>query len=69
MKITINGTAEEIELEDNNILELLAIKEVKMPEAVSVEINGNIIKKNDFETHAITEGDEIEFLYYMGGGI
>jgi len=69
MKLTINGILEEVELEDNNILELLAIKEVKMPEAVSVEINGNIIKKNDFETHSMNEGDEIEFLYYMGGGM
>jgi sulfur carrier protein len=69
MKLTINGILEEVELEDNNILELLSIKEVKMPEAVSVEINGNIIKKNDFETHSMNEGDEIEFLYYMGGGM
>ncbi len=69
MKVIVNGDPEEIEFEDNNVFELLAIKDVKMPDAVSVEINGTIIKKSDFETHRINEGDEIEFLYFMGGGI
>ena len=39
-----------------------------MPEMVSVEINGEILKRTEFETKALEDGDKVEFLYFMGGG-
>jgi sulfur carrier protein len=39
-----------------------------MPDMVSVELNGKILKRSDFETTALNEGDKVEFLYFMGGG-
>ncbi|MDK2917957.1 MAG: sulfur carrier protein [Candidatus Petromonas sp.] len=67
MKIIVNGKEKEIEKEVN-IPELLQIVEVKMPDMVTVEINGEIIYRDDFEKTIIRENDEIEFLYFMGGG-
>jgi len=67
MKITVNGKVKEIQ-DGINALELLKIEEVKMPDMVTVEINGEIIYRENLEETVIKENDEIEFLYFMGGG-
>ncbi len=47
MKITING--EEAQVKDAiTVSELLVEKEVKMPEMVSVELNADILDREDF---------------------
>ena len=67
MKLVVNG--EDSAFNDGlTVGELLTEKEVKMPEMVSVEINGEILKRTEFETKALEEGDNVEFLYFMGGG-
>lgn len=68
MRITINGKDEIINAKNITILELLKLKNVKMPEMVTVELNGEIIDREDFPKKIIKENDIIEFLYYMGGG-
>jgi sulfur carrier protein len=35
---------------------------------VTVQVNGVIIDRNQFDTTPLKDGDEVEFLYYMGGG-
>lgn len=67
MKIQINGEEKQLEKEVN-ILELLEIQNVQMPEMVSVEVNGEIVDRDDFGTTIIKENDVVEFLYFMGGG-
>ena len=68
MKIKVNGDSLELE-KDLTIQELLTLKEVKMPEMVTVEHNGEILDRTAFDTTQIKDGDEIEFLYFMGGGL
>jgi sulfur carrier protein len=68
MKVTINGKVEVIEKDGVTISELLKIKQVKMPEMVTVEHNGEIIDRENYAKVFIKDGDTIEFLYYMGGG-
>jgi sulfur carrier protein len=68
MKIKINGEEETLESGAVSVTGLLKIKDVKMPDMVSVELNGDILDRNDFETTQINDGDEVEFLYFMGGG-
>lgn len=67
MKLTINGEQEEIN-QTYTIRELLAARKVQSPDMVSVELNGTILKRDDFDTIRIKENDAIEFLYFMGGG-
>ena len=71
MQIKINGENETLELEQDTltISELLKIKEVKMPEMVSVEYNGDMLDRENFNKTQVKEGDAIEFLYFMGGGL
>lgn len=67
MRIRTNG--EEVELERSVTVEkLLVLLKVEMPEYVTVQINDQFIDREDFSVREINEGDEIEFLYFMGGG-
>ena len=34
----------------------------------TVSVNEEFIDKDAFDTHVLNEGDEVEFLYFMGGG-
>lgn len=68
MQIKINGENETLEQDTLTISELLKIKEVKMPEMVSVEYNGDMLDRENFNKTQVKEGDAIEFLYFMGGG-
>jgi len=67
MKLIING--QEVATKDGlNVNQLLVEHNVKMPEMVSVELNGQILRRHTFETTRLNEGDKVEFLYFMGGG-
>ena len=67
MKITINGEIEQIN-HNLNIAHLLKEKKVESPDMVSVQLNGDIIDRAQYEATEIFEDDSIEFLYFMGGG-
>ena len=68
MNLQINGEKEQVGGDSITITELLKLKEVKMPEMVSVELNGDILDRDAFDTTNLKEDDEVEFLYFMGGG-
>ena len=67
MKLTVNGNDVESK-QGLNVNEFLLEQEVKMPEMVSVELNGAILPRAEFETTKLNEDDKVEFLYFMGGG-
>ena len=67
MKILIYGNSEEVS-GALTIRELLAEKKVADPDMVTVEFNGNILRRADFASAKVKEGDAVEFLYFMGGG-
>ena len=67
MKLIINGEA--AQCSDNvSVSQLLVDQQVKMPDMVSVELNGEIVRRETFDSTHLNEGDKVEFLYYMGGG-
>ena len=68
MKCKINGKEETIEADQLTVTELLKTQSVKMPDMVSVELNGTMLDRENFDTALVKEGDEVEFLYFMGGG-
>lgn len=70
MTLTVNGEKLEIDKPDNsvNIKELLVIAKAQQPEYVTVQLNGELIDHGGFESNFIKDGDEVEFLYFMGGG-
>jgi sulfur carrier protein len=35
---------------------------------VSVQLNGEFVSRDDYESVSLKEDDEVDFLYFMGGG-
>ena len=67
MKITVAGETKEVQAE-LTVAELIKQENVETPEYVSVSVNDEFIKGEDFAAHKLQEGDVIEFMYFMGGG-
>ncbi len=67
MKLIVNGKESDF-VDSMTVSKLLVEQNVKMPDMVSVELNGQILKKTEFEEKTLNDGDKIEFLYFMGGG-
>ena len=67
MKIQVNGTEQVIE-DAISLLDLIRENKVEQPDMVSVQINGEFIVREKFNATIISEDDEIDFLYFMGGG-
>lgn len=62
MKITVAGEQKEVK-DAITIAELIIQENVETPEYVSVSINEEFAKREDFETQTLSEGDVVEFLY------
>ncbi len=66
-KIKVNGKEQEL-LNELSISELIKINKVAQPEMVSIQLNGNFVVRDNYESTGLKEGDEVDFLYFMGGG-
>lgn len=67
MKITVAGEKKEV-AEGLTIASLIEQEKVETPEYVTVSVNEEFIDAEKFDSHALMDGDEVEFLYFMGGG-
>lgn len=67
MTATIAGVKKEI-AEGTTIAKLIVDEKVENAEYVTVTLNEDFLDRASFETTVIKEGDNIEFLYFMGGG-
>ncbi len=66
MNIILNGELREIE-NNNRVLDMLELLKIK-EKVMAVAVNMNIVKKDDWESFTIKEGDKIELLHFVGGG-
>ncbi len=67
MKITVAGEKKEV-ADGLTIAALIEQEQVETPQYVTVSVNEEFISSDAFETHVLQDGDEVEFLYFMGGG-
>ncbi len=67
MKITVAGEKKEVK-DGLTVAELIEAEQVETPEYVTVSVNEEFIEKEAFASRVLQEGDEVEFLYFMGGG-
>ncbi|WP_224962328.1 sulfur carrier protein ThiS [Geomonas subterranea] len=69
MNLTVNGKPATIDGETPvSITILLEALQVEQREYVTVEVNGDIMDRGEFEATTVKDGDSVEFLYFMGGG-
>ncbi len=61
MNLVVNG--KETNITDGlTVSQLLVQENVKMPDMVSVELNGQILKRAKFEETILKDDDKVEFL-------
>jgi sulfur carrier protein len=65
MRLTVNG--DDIASDAGTLEELL--RELKIePARVAVEVNLAVIRKADYATFRLNEGDAVEIVNFVGGG-
>ena len=65
MKLTVNGEALETQAATvKDLLDLLSV----LPGRVAVEVNLSVVKKADYPSFALKDGDVIEIVNFVGGG-
>ena len=67
MIITVAGVKKEV-ADGLTVAQLVIDEKVETPEYVTVTINDDFVDHGQFEETVIKDGDNIEFLYFMGGG-
>ena len=65
MKITLNGEAREVE-DGLSVASLLA--QEGFTGLVAVERNGEIVPRSTYDSVALTPGDRLEIVHFIGGG-
>jgi sulfur carrier protein len=66
-RIQVNGIDQEVDT-PIALIDLIKINKVEQPDMVSVQINGEFVVREEFESRQVQDGDEVDFLYFMGGG-
>ena len=67
MKVTIAGNTKDI-AEGITLAQLVIDEKVENPEYVTVTVNDEFAENHDLANVVVKENDNIEFLYFMGGG-
>ena len=65
--LKVNNILQEIEL-PVSIADILILNKVVQPQMVTIQLNGSFVLKEDYKTTLLKKDDEIDFLYFMGGG-
>ncbi|HLS22994.1 MAG TPA: sulfur carrier protein ThiS [Pseudogracilibacillus sp.] len=67
MNVTINGKEMHIPEDVDTVAKLISHLEIRNP-VVIVELNDEILQKEDHEKTTIKADDRIEFIQFVGGG-
>ncbi|MGN0670401.1 MAG: sulfur carrier protein ThiS [Oscillospiraceae bacterium] len=67
MTISVAGVKKEY-ADGLTVAQLVEAENVETPQYVTVSVNDEFVKSGTFEETVLKDGDEVEFLYFMGGG-
>jgi sulfur carrier protein len=67
MKIILNNKEEVFESDQFTVTELLKIKNFTFKMLV-IKVNNQIVKKNEYESTLVKDGDEVMVLHLISGG-
>jgi sulfur carrier protein len=67
MNIVLNNTPEEISSENLTVNELLKYKNFTFKMLV-IKINNELVKKTEYDTAVIRDGDNVSVLHLVSGG-
>ena len=66
MRIEINGEPRNVA--DESCLSDLVSELSLTPERLAIELNKKVVRRTDWATTPVTEGDRIEIVQFVGGG-
>ena len=66
MTVVVNGNDTQVSdgLAISGLIEALALK----PERLAVELNRRIIRRSEWDSTRLSEGDKVEIVNFVGGG-
>ena len=67
MRIQINGEQREFPQSSLSLDELIDTLSLA-PQRIAVEVNKAIVRRNDWATTRLKDGDQIEIVHFVGGG-
>ena len=67
MFITVAGNKKEYK-EGLTVAELIEVEKIDNPLYVTVSVNEEFVESGTFDKTVLKDGDNVEFLYFMGGG-
>lgn len=67
MTITVTGVKKEVS-DGLTLAQLVIDEKVETPEYVTASVNEEFISSSSFEDTVLKDGDNVEFIYFMGGG-
>lgn len=68
MNIKVNGKNIDVESSSISVQELLQQVGVESIEMVTVQLNGKFISKENLAATRIENNDQVDYLFFMGGG-
>lgn len=66
INITVNG--EPVEIASSMTVEQLLDTVDVPPNYLAVEVNANVVPRQDYTRHVVDDGDEVEVVTLVGGG-
>ena len=66
MRVTINGETQSL-TDGLTLADLLRHLQLNQ-RRIAVEVNREIVARERYPAHALTDGDEIEIVHFVGGG-
>jgi sulfur carrier protein len=69
MILLANGERQTLATESLSVADLLTLNKVENPAMVAVQLNGEFVDRAAYASTEIHENDEVDFLYFMGGGV
>ena len=67
MTITVTGVKKKV-ADGLTLAQLVIDEKVETPEYVTASVNEEFISSSSFEDTVLKDGDNVEFIYFMGGG-
>ena len=67
MKINLNSNTEELPHSEISVKDLLAVKKFTFKMLI-IKINGTLVKRDEYETAMIKDGDKVDVIHLISGG-
>lgn len=66
MNIFVNAESREV-ADDLSVGDLITLLDLK-PERLAIEVNRRIIRRAEWDSTRLAEGDKVEIVHFVGGG-